>query len=120
MLSVHFSRFDIITPTSVKLYQAGDYLSSLRQIFPTIEAIINGMLLKAGKSPANRRFQGLANKAQYLGEHGIISLDVSSAVEVFTARNKLLHGNFSPPADYVFPLCLLAFWYLRRLLTDSR
>jgi len=102
--------------TSVQLYQSGKYLDSLRVVYPSIEAVINSMLVRAGEQPD--RFRGLAPKAQWLEQHGFIPPDVSSAVEVFTGRNRVLHGNFSPPPDYVFPLCLLAFRYLRRLLTE--
>ena len=102
--------------TSVTLYQQGKYLESLRIIFPSIEAIINVMLIDEGEQPEH--FRGLVNKAQWLEQHKLIPLDVSGAMEVFSGRNKVLHGNFSPPSDYVFPLCLLAFRYLRRLLTE--
>lgn len=104
--------------TSVQLYQAGKYLDSLRVVYPSIEAIVNSMLVRAGEQPD--RFRGLVSKVQWLEQHEIIPPDVSSAVEVFTGRNRVLHGNFSPPADYVFPLCLLAFRYLRRLITEYR
>lgn len=104
--------------TSVQLYQAGKYLDSLRVVYPSIEAIVNSMLVRAGEQPD--RFRGLVSKVQWLEQHGFIPPDVSSAVEVFTGRNRVLHGNFSPPADYVFPLCLLAFRYLRRLITEYR
>ena len=91
-------------------------MESLRILFPSIEAIINDMLTNAGEQPT--QFRGLVNKAQWLEQHNIIPTDVSNAMEVFTGRNKVVHGNFSPPSDYVFPLCLLAFRYLRRLLTE--
>ena len=104
--------------TSVQLYQSRKYLESLRILYPSIESIINNMLVKVGERPEN--FAGLAQKTRYLEQQGIIPPDVSSAVEVFTGRNRVLHGNFSPPEDYVFPLCLLAFRYLRRLLTEYK
>lgn len=102
--------------TGVRLYRTGKYLNSLRVIYPSIEAIINAMLIEAGEVP--ERFRGLVDKAQRLEQQGIIPHDVAHAMEVFTGRNKVVHGNFSPPEDYVFPLCLLAFRYLRRILTE--
>ena len=102
--------------TSIQLYHARKYLNSLRVVYPSIEAIVNMMLIKAGEVP--ERFSGLVAKVQCLEQRGIIPQDVSQAMEVFTGRNKVVHGNFSPPEDYVFPLCLLAFRYLRRLLTE--
>lgn len=102
--------------TSVLLYQSGKYLDSLRVLYPSIEAIVNNMLIAASQQPET--FKGLANKSYWLQEQGVIPPDVSNAVEVFTGRNRVLHGNFAPPEDYVFPLCLLAFRYIRRLLTN--
>lgn len=103
--------------TSVEFYRTGKYLNSLRVVYPSIEAIINMMLIKAGEA-APEYFSGLVAKVQCLERRGIIPYDISQAMEVFTGRNKVVHGNFSPPEDYVFPLCLLAFRYLRRLLTE--
>lgn len=102
--------------TSIQLYHAKKYLNSLRVVYPSIEAIMNTMLIKAGEVP--ERFSGLVAKAQCLERQGIIPYDVSHAMEVFTGRNKVVHGNFSPPDEYVHPICIHAFLYLRRLLTE--
>ena len=105
--------------TSVELYHARKYLASLRVVFPSIEAIIANMLIRAGEIP--NPTDGLKKKAQWLEQHGIIPPDVSSALEMLaTVRNKILHGNFSPPEEeiFVFPLCRLVFPYLRRLLSE--
>jgi hypothetical protein len=104
--------------TGVQLYFSGKYLDSLRVLYPSIEAIINNMLNRAGQQP--EQFRGLVEKARWLEQNGCVPPDVSNAVEIFTIRNRVLHGNFSPPEDYVFPLCLLAFRYLRRLLLEYR
>lgn len=104
--------------TSVQLYLSGKYLDSYRVLLPSIEAIINNMLNRAGQQP--EQFRGLVDKARWLGQNGCIPPDVANALEIFTSRNKVLHGNFSPPEDYMFPLCLLAFRYLRRLLSEYR
>jgi|GEM_PF-1586976 len=102
--------------TSIQLYHTRKYLNSLRVVYPSIEAIMNTMLIKAGEVP--ERFSGLAAKAQCLEHQGIIPYDVSHAMEIFTGRNKVVHGNFSPPDEYVHPICIHAFLYLRRLLTE--
>jgi|FaiFalFF_MnMetaG_3_1042247.scaffolds.fasta_scaffold08500_2 hypothetical protein len=104
--------------TGVQLYLSGKYLDSLRVLYPSIEAIINNMLNRAGQRP--EQFKGLVEKTRWLEQNGYVPPDVSNAVEIFTSRNRVLHGNFSPPEDYVFPLCLLAFRYLRRLLLEYR
>jgi len=100
----------------VNLYISGKYLESLRVLYPSIEAIINNILNKAGERP--ERFSGLVEKTRWLEQNGYVPPDVSSAVEIFTSRNRVLHGNFSPPDEnYAFPLCLLVFRYLRKLLS---
>jgi hypothetical protein len=47
-----------------------EYLNSPRVIYPSIEAIINAMLIEAGEVP--ERFRGLVDKAQKLEQQGII------------------------------------------------
>lgn len=47
-----------------------DNLSSLKVIYPSIEAIINAMLIEAGEVP--ERFKSLVDKAQKLEQQGII------------------------------------------------
>lgn len=76
------------------------------------------MLIRAGQQP--EQFRGLVDKARWLERNGCIPPDAANAIEIFTGRNRVLHRNFSPPEDYVFPLCLLAFRYLRRLLLEYR
>jgi hypothetical protein len=101
--------------TSVHLYQTRKYLASFKAIYPSIEAILETMLIKAGVS---QQLDGIVKKAEYLRQKGIIPPDVAGVMEIFAkARNKVAHGNISPPDEDAFPLCLLAFRYLRRLLT---
>ena len=99
-----------------QLYRSGKYLDSLRLIYPSIEAIFNTMLIEIGKVPQD--FNGLTAKAQHLGRRGKIPPDIANAMEVFTARNIVVHGNFSPPKDHAQLLCVHIFLYLRRLLTE--
>src|SRR6266581_3328908 len=47
-----------------------EYLNLLRVIYPSIEAIINAMLIEAGEVP--ERFRGLVEKAQKLEQQGIV------------------------------------------------
>lgn len=104
--------------TSIQLFRAGKYLDSLRVVYPSIEAIVNEMIIRLNGQPA--QFRGLDPKVKFLEQQHAIPSDVSSAVEVFTGRNRVLHGNFAAPADYVFPLCLMAIRYLRRLITEYK
>ncbi len=102
--------------TSIELHHAKKSLDALRVVYPSIEAIMNMMLIKTGEAP--ERFNGLVVKAQYLGQRGIIPPDIAHGVEVFTGRNRVVHGNFSPPEDCASLLCPVAFYYLGRLLTE--
>lgn len=100
--------------TCAQLFSMGKYLDSLRIIYPSIESVVNAMITQAGEQAVH--FRGLTNKVEWLAHQKLIPSDVSSAIEVITRRNKVLHGNFAPPDDYIYPLCLLAFRYLRRLI----
>lgn len=102
--------------TSIGLYHSKRGLDALRVVYPSIEAILNTMLIRTGEAP--ERFNGLVAKAQYLGQRGVIPPDITHGVEVFTGRNRVVHGNFSPPEDAASLLCPVAFYYLRRLLTE--
>lgn len=102
--------------TSTQLYHSQRSLEALRVAYPSLEAIMNTMLTRAGEVP--ERFNGLVAKAQYLGQRGIVPHDIAYGVEVFTGRNRVVHGNFSPPEDCASLLCPVAFYYLRRLLTE--
>jgi hypothetical protein len=101
--------------TSLQLYHTRKYLASFKAIYPSIEAVLEAMLTRAGVS---EQLDGIVKKAERLGRQGTIPPDVAGVMEIFAkARNKVAHGNISPPDDDVFPLCLLAFRYLRRVLT---
>jgi hypothetical protein len=99
---------------SVQHYRAKEYLASCRVILPTIEAIADTMLTKAGE---HEQIFSLAKKAKRLWERGNISLHVFAELEIAaTIRNKVEHGNISSSGNDVQPLCQLAFMYLRSLL----
>src|SRR5271166_2096326 len=74
---------------SAELYGDRKYLASLRVLFPSIEAIINTMVARAGEKPDG--FRGLVEKARWLEQRGHIPADVSNAFGVFTGRNRVLH-----------------------------
>src|SRR5260221_5626147 len=102
--------------TSIQLYRSKKSLDALKVIYPSIEGIMCTMLIRAGEAP--EPLNGLVLKAQRLGQRGIIPPDITYGVEVFTGRNRVVHGNFSPPEDCASLLCPVAFYYLRRLLTE--
>ena len=101
--------------TSVQLFYSRKYLASFKAIYPSIEAVLEQVLIRAGVS---EQLDGIIEKAKRLSRQGNIPPDVAGVMEIFAkARNKVAHGNISPPDEDAFPLCLLAFRYLRRLLT---
>lgn len=102
--------------TSTQLYYSKKSLDALRVVYPSLEALMNMMLIRAGE--VSERFNGLVAKAQQLGQRGIIPSDIAYGVEVFTGRNRVVHGNFSPPEDCASLLCPVAFYFLRRLLAE--
>ncbi len=100
---------------SVQHYRAHEYLASCRVIFPTIEAVADTMLTRAGE---HEQILGLAKKAKRLWERGIISPHVFAELEIAaTIRNKVAHGNISSPDNDVRLYFELAFKYLGELLT---
>ena len=104
--------------TGVSLFKARKYLDSLKILFPSMEAIVNNMVIADGKEPKD--FKGLRNKIEWLEKNRRIPPDFSNAIEIFNSRNGVVHGNIVPPDDYVQPLSLLLFRYMNRLLKEYR
>jgi T3SS negative regulator,GrlR len=102
--------------TAVQLHTSSKYLDALKIMFPIIEAAVNGLLSKVGEKPES--FNGLTRKTAALGNKNVIPHHIVHANEIVYARNKVLHGNYAPPDDYLYPLSLLAFRHLRSLLTE--
>jgi len=105
-----------------QLYHDEKYLQSLRVLYPSIEAVMNKMLIKAGECPESKRFRGIVDKAEWLSEQGYVAPHLLKATKDFVAkvRNQALHGDLSLSDEYVSLLCLMAFRYLRELLTAYR
>jgi hypothetical protein len=98
------------------LHSSGKYLDALKIMFPIIEATVNALLLQIGETPGN--FSGLTKKAEALGNQNVIPYHTVHANDIVYARNKVLHGSYAPPDDYLYPISLLAFRHLRSLLTE--
>jgi T3SS negative regulator,GrlR len=102
--------------TAVQLHFLSKYLDALKIMFPIIEATVNALLQRVGDNPG--RFNGLTKKAEALGNQNVIPHHIVHATDIVYARNKVLHGNYAPPDDYLYPISLLAFRHLRSLLTE--
>lgn len=103
--------------SAISLYENKRYIDSARILYPSIEAIANSMLLTSGENPHdNKAFPGLTKKLAILDEKRLIQSDLAKSLDITTARNKTLHGEFTPSEDeYAMPLCFTAFFYLRRM-----
>jgi len=102
--------------TASDLHSSGKYLDALKLIFPIIEASVNTLLQKLGERPES--FSGLKKKVKELGNRGVVPQHVVQANDIVYARNSILHGNYAPPDNYLYPVSLLAFQHLHCLLTE--
>jgi len=102
--------------TAAQLHSLGKYLDALKIMFPIIEAAFNALLRKVGETP--ERFSGLTKKAEALGSQNIIPNHIVHATDIVYARNKILHGSYCPPDNYLYPISLLCFQHLHSLLTE--
>lgn len=101
--------------TALDLYQQYKYVESLRTVIPSIEYIFDVLLSSANEVPSS--FNGMHKKLQKIEQLSLLPRDMTSAIEVITARNKILHGNFTPSQnEYAYPLCMLVFLYMSRLI----
>jgi hypothetical protein len=103
---------------AINLYENKRYIDSARILYPSIEAIANNMLVASGENPHDSKaFPGLTKKLTVLEEKGLIRSDLAKSLDITTARNKTLHGEFTPSEDeYAMPLCFTAIFYLRRMI----
>lgn len=97
-------------------FQEGHYGPALCLVCPVIEGAVSEMVLRAGLQ--SNPFVGLSAQTRLLSDHGILPSDMCQAGEVFTTRNLACHGAIRLPPECVYPLCLLAFLYLDRLITE--
>ena len=102
--------------TAAQLHSSGKYLDALKVTFPIIEASVNTLLQRIGRQP--EEFNGLRKKVKELGRLGAIPQHIVHSNDIVCARNVILHGNYAPPDDYLYPISLLAFQHLHCLLTE--
>ena len=58
-------------------------------------------------------------KVEKLEKEGLISSKMSTGLEIFNGRNKLLHGNIlEDDIETIRPLFSLVLAYLKRLITE--
>ncbi len=100
---------------SFELSEGGDFFEAIKVLFPSIEALINKLLVINGRSTMN--YGGWKEKINDLEAMGIIPSDAAKMLEVICGRNKTMHGEFTPTnSKFVIPLFTMAVIYLRRIL----
>jgi hypothetical protein len=102
---------------AIDLYRSGSQLDSLRIIYPVIEGTLDLALDNFGVQGSS--LSGMKSKAKKLAEEGAISSVMSTTVEIFSSRNKVVHGNIlEEDHELIRPLFELVTAYLHRLLTE--
>ena len=103
--------------TAVNLYRSGNYIDSLRIIYPVLEGTLDSALMVIGLEPA--KFRGMRSKTEKLAKESLISPKVSTNLEIFSSRNKVLHGSIlDNDPELMQPLFSLVVAHLRLLVTE--
>ncbi len=99
-------------------FDRGNYVSSIRILYPAIEEITNQMLADKGENPNNRnKFKGLSDKLSCLETHGSIDSDLVQSIKITTERNSVLHGSYNPlKQELARPLCYSSMTFLTELI----
>lgn len=104
---------------AIDLYRSGSQLDGLRIVYPLIEGTLDSALQILGIRASGLR--GMKQKAEKLAEEGAISSMMSTTAEVFSSRNKIVHGNIlEEDHEIIQPLFALIMAYLHRLLIELK
>jgi len=96
-------------------FYRGNYVSSVRILYPAIEEIANQKLLENGVEPTT--FRGLADKLNHLKNLGKVDDDLVQSIKITNERNPVLHGNYNPlKQELVKPLCYSSITFLAELI----
>ena len=102
---------------AVELYKSGSQLDGLRVVYPLIEGTLDSAL-QILEIPVSG-LRGMQPKAEKLVKEGAISSPMSTTVEIFSSRNKVVHGNIlEEDHEMIPPLFVLVMAYLHRLLIE--
>ncbi len=102
----------------IKEFQKGNYVSSVRILFPTIEEITNQKLVNNGEDPSDySKYRGLHDKLSFLQRIGKISSDLVQTIKITTERNTVLHGSYNPiKQELALPLCYTSMTFLTEMI----
>lgn len=99
------------------LYEEKFYLESLSLLYPQLEGALNNALKKRNISPDS--LTGMQNKVEKLKKEKILSSKTSTGIEIFTSRNKFLHGNIiEEDSEILKPLFNLVIVYFKKIIKE--
>jgi len=102
---------------SIELFQKENYWDSLRIIYPILEGTLDVALKRINIEPAT--LKGMQGKIEKLEKEKLLSSKVSTGLEIFKSRNKIVHGNLiEEDTEIGKPLFDLVVTYLRKVVTE--
>ena len=102
---------------ALSLYREDYYFESLNSLFPQLEATLNNALNKINFAPDS--LKGMQNKVEKLKKEKILTSKTSTGLEIFSSRNKFLHGNIiEEDSETLKPLFSLVLTYFRKVAKE--
>ena len=102
--------------SGINEFYRGNFVSSVRILYPAIEEIVNQKLQGNGENPT--RFRGLSDKLTFLENLGQVETDLIQTIKIATERNPVLHGNYNPlKQELARPLCYSSITFLSELIS---
>jgi len=99
------------------MYKQSNHLDSLRIIYPLLEGALDSALHEIKIEPSS--LKGMQNKVEKLKKEKVISSKTSTGIEIFTSRNKILHGNIiEEDSETLKPLFVMVIGYLKKIVGE--
>lgn len=99
------------------LFNQKNYLDSLRILYPLLEGTLDSALIKINVDL--KSLSGMQGKIEKLKQQKIISSKTSTGIEIFSSRNKILHGNIiEEDSETLKPLFSLVLSYLQKVINE--
>lgn len=99
------------------LFHQKNYLDSLRILYPLLEGTLDSALTQINVDL--KTLNGMQGKIEKLKKEKIISSKASTGIEIFSSRNKIVHGNIieedSETLKHLFSLVLS---YLQKIVNE--
>jgi hypothetical protein len=103
--------------TAIGLYRSGKYLDSLRVMYPILEGTLDSALKTINLKPSS--FRGMKPKIDKLEKEALISSKISTSLEIYSSRNKILHGNIlDNDPEIMRPLFSMVLAHLKILIVE--